>query len=276
MKTHSIISNTISEEILQSGHLSIRLLGDGFSLLLEDKNYKPVVLIQAGAEQAVSLPACISACEEWLNRHTLLENFKGECSIIPGSLSETIVPEELFTPENKAHYISGVSAINATDTLFDKHITGRPFVIVYAVRNIVRRLAGQFSGNTRIISDTEVMLSLADQVNASDHQRGFAFLEVQQKSMRILLIKNDEVQIINQLEMPEPDSLVYHTLNVLKQLNFDLKQAPFFYAGKLPEESYAVLKKYIRNIHALGYVIQDIDKDAILENALLAEASKCV
>ncbi len=236
MKIHSIISNTISEEILNSGHLSIRLMADGFSLLLEDRSYKPVVLIRAKEEQAISLPACISACEDWLNRHTLLEKFTGETTILPGSLSETLIPEELYTTDDTVHYLSSISELNPADSILHKTVMNRPFVILYAVSELVSNFSEKFPGHTRILSDTEVLLSVADQVNAADHQRGFALLEAQEKSLRIILIWKDTVQLMNLLEISGPDTLVYHTLNTLKQLGFDRKQSPLFYSGMLQEE----------------------------------------
>ncbi|MFC2090474.1 DUF3822 family protein [Bacteroidota bacterium] len=275
MKIHSIIANTISEEILQTGHLSIRLLADGFSLLLEDKSYKPVVLLKATSDQTVSLTASQAACEDWLNRHTLLEHFSGECTILPGSQCETIVPEEIFSVEDSVHYISSVSEINPSDSVLHKLVPNRPFVIVYAVRETVKNFSEKFHGNCRIISDTEVLISVADQVNAADHQRGFVLMEVQHKALSIILIKNDFVQLINHLDIKDEGDLVYHILNILKQMDFDRKSAPLYFAGKLPVETAATLNRYIKNIHPLAYVIQDIDKTSILENILIAEATKC-
>jgi len=105
MKVHSIISNTISEEILQTGHLSIRFLTDGFSLLLEDKKFRPIILNRFSEDTIVTRTTLVNSCIDWLNRHTLIENFSGEVTIITDSPTSVLVPKELFSKSNVRAYL---------------------------------------------------------------------------------------------------------------------------------------------------------------------------
>jgi hypothetical protein len=275
MKVHSIISNTISEEILRRGHLSIRFKNSGFSLLLEDKNYHPVVLNKFSNEDSMSLTSQLLSCEDWLKRHTLLDDFSGEVSIILDSSPAVFVPESLFSDKDALMYLDPVAGIPAHGYVRHKEIKNRPLVLVYSVPELITSLADKFTGQTRIVPAPEVMLSMAEQVNAADHQRGFMLIEAQPGSLNLLMIKEDGIVLSNQITMKGSDDLIYHILNAIQQLGFDRNNRPLFYAGLTNAEEMKSLQKYVRTIAPLAYHIFDIDKSSVSEHILLAEATRC-
>lgn len=274
MKVHSIISNTISEEILLTGHLSIRFLADGFSLLLEDKNYRPVILNRFTDDSSPTKTSLVNSCFDWLNRHTLVENFAGEVTLVTDTLSTTLVPKDIFSKENARVYLEAVHP-GPIHSVEYKKIKKRPFLIVYAVSKPYQSLAESFQNEAKIISGAEVMISMADQINASDHQRGFALIEVQDQILNILYIKKDRVELSNQLKINKAEDLLYYTLNTLQHLNFNQKKTALYYSGSIEKDILEKLRKYIRNMNPLSYFIQDIDSTSIPEHILLAEATKC-
>ncbi len=277
MQIHSIISNTISEEVLHSGHLSIRYMTDGFSLLLEDWQYKPVILNRFSSDLPLSLPGYILECEEWLNKHTLLENFSGEVTVIIDSASATLVPDELFSEEYAHAYLeqNGYNIIHH-DAMWGK-IKNRPFYLLYLVPKPVSEHAEKFRGNKRVYHTGKCVFSVSDQVNASDHQRGFSYLELQSNYLEILYIKNDELRFSNRMPLKNTRDFLYHTLNTLHRTGFDMKHMPLYYSGILSgsQDLLDTLQRYIQHLEPLPYFIQDLDKSAIPEHTILAEATRC-
>ena len=275
MKVHSIISNTISEETLHGGHLSIRFLRDGFKILLEDINFQPVILNRFYEETGISLKGQINACEDWLRRHTLMDDFTGEVSIIPESSPATFIPENLFNEKEAILYLEPMVNLKAHETVRHTNIRKKPLVLVYAISGQIVSLAEKFSGTTRIIPAAEAMLSMAEQINASDHQRGFMAIETQPGSLNILMIREDQLILSNQISLKQPGEMVYHTLNAMQQLGFDRKKRPLYIAGIVAKEEIVSLKKYIRHVTPMPYHIIDLDKPSIQEHILLAEATRC-
>lgn len=276
MQVHSIISNTISEEILASGHLSIRFMADGFSLLLEDRNYAPVVLNRFTAESPLlTRKSYLLSCEDWLQRHTLLENFLGEITLVVDALPTTLVPDSLFSEKDKLLYLEPVTTLHAGEQVEFTTIRNRPFNIVYAIPADFLLLSEKFSGSVRIKSPMEVLFSVADQVNAADHQRGFALVEVQHGYMGILMIRNDELMIANHQQLGKQGELVYHTLNTIQQMEFDRMSRPLYYSGIPGDKELGMLRKYVREVNTLPYHIKEIERSAICEHILLAEATRC-
>lgn len=275
MQTHSIISSSISEENLQTGHLSIRFMMDGFSLLLADKNYTPILLNRFHTEQSDTKKSIVTECMNWLARQTLINGFTGEVTIITDSIAATLIPKTLFLSEEAGLYLENSARVLPGDVILFKHIKNRPFVIVHSASDIIHSLSQKFSGVVRITAVSEVLFSIADQVNASDHQRGFAFVEVQSASMSILYIENDQPRIVNQYRLKNQGELVFHLLNTLEQLGFNREQQPLFYSGIPIDNELMILGKYIRNIKPLTYFIKNLNKSAISEHSILAEATKC-
>lgn len=277
MQVHSIISNTISEEVLQSGHLSIRLRTDGFSLLLEDANFKPVILNKFSNDPYLSLAGHLQACEEWLDKHTLLEEFKGETSIVVETQAATIIPKKLFSKSHRSYYLEQTNAVSSNETILYRKIKNRPFVLVFAVNKLIRDFSYKFSSKVRIMHPAECLLSAADQIDASIHQRGFVLIEAQESMLEILVIRNDELVISNHHRLKNKDEIVYHTINTMKQFGLDRKNVPVYVTGRYgpDHETIQLLSKYIKKIEALPYFIRDIEKGVISESIILSEASKC-
>ena len=277
MQVHSIISNTISEDILNKGHLSIRFSADGFSLLLGDQRYNPVVLKSFTNDPAPSLVTQVANCTQWLEDHTLLSKFRGTCSIVVDSLAATVIPEDLFSTDHTRFYLQQANHVSLDDNSYYKKIEGRPFYLVYLVPESITQMASKMECNCNILHPAVCMLSLADQINAADHQRGFCMIEIRKRYLELLVIRNDQLVLLNRYKINSPREAVYHTLNAFKQLDYNLETIPLFYSGETNKESEEILqlKRYIRKITSVPYIIKDIEKEYITANIILAEATRC-
>jgi len=277
MQVHSIISNTIPEEVLQTGHISIRFLSDGFSLLLEDSSFTPLVLNRFSSDTSFSMNHYVDQCTTYLENHSLLADFQGEVSLLTSSPSATAIPEDLFADNHLKLYLEQVTRIGSNETVQSRKVKDRPFYIVFTAADKLGELAGRFGGTVRILHPSECLISAVDQVNASDHQRGFLCIEIQSAAMELTAFRNDNLVLSNRFAITAERDILYHTLNTLQQLEFDRKQTPVFWAGNLGKSpgSMDSLKKYLGNLQALPYFIREINAEAIPENILLAEATKC-
>ena len=275
MQAHSVISNTISGDILKKGHLSVRFMVDGFSLLLKDQSFRPVILNKFQEKQALSLRTYVLECSEWLDRHTIFEGFEGETTIVYDKSASCLVPEKLFDPNQADAYLDPVGARDPDSYTMKYPLKGRKTMIVFDVAAILQSFAEKFKGKTRILPYTNLLYSVADQVNASDHQRGFALLEIQNYTMGILYIKEDRTVITNHMTVKNQDEVVYHTLNILSKKGFNRSKSPLFICGRMGDDIRETLSKYLGNIQPVPYLIPDIPKEAIPEHVLLSEASHC-
>ena len=276
MHVEGIISNSITQDIRLKGHQSIRFSADGFSILVSDASYKPIFLKQYFYD--LSVPASIfpAECGRILDELQLLD-FKGETVLIQDSQSATVVPKQLFNESDSRSILGKVAEVQETDIVSHRFIRDRDMNILYAISPELENLKKKISGRVQILHTSECLLSLSDQVQASDHQRGFILVEVQKRTLEILVIQKDRVRLMNRYTLKDPSDFIYHTMNTMKQLDLDRETLPVYLSGIIhPEhELYGLLGKYIRQVKTTPYYLEELTRTQMLRFMILSEGSKC-
>jgi hypothetical protein len=276
MQADSIISNTISEETRQKGHQSIRFSPDGFSLLVSDASYRPVLLRKFSFDPTIPSKTHPAECGRVLKESELLD-FEGEIVLIVDSLSFTLVPKQFFAEELGRDLLQKVCPLEETDQIQYRFIRNRSMVMVFAVPEGIVDLQKQFRGEVKIIHISECLVSLSDQVQASDHQRGAVLIDVQPYTLDLLVIQGDQIRLLNRYPLKETSEFIYHALNTVKQLDLDRESIPVYLSGIVHEEHelFGLLGKYIRTIRTTPYYMEELSKMEVLQYMILSEGSKC-
>lgn len=276
MQADSIISNTISEEIRQKGHQSIRFAPDGFSVLVSDASYKPVFLKQFTFDSGVTNKSLPSECGRRLEESNLL-NFEGETVIILDSMAVTAIPKGYFDETLGRAMLEKMADLDENDQVYHRFIKDRNMNLLFAAPEEIEGLKNRFPSEAKVIHVAECLVSLSDQVKASDHQRGVVMAEVQSHSLDLLVIQEDRVRLLNRYTLNDPSDFIYHTLNTLKQLEMDRETIPVYLSGIVHDEHelYGLLKKYIRYVRTTPYYLEDLSRVQLLQYMILSEGSKC-
>jgi len=276
MQVDSIISNTITQDIRLKGHQSIRFTPDGFSILVSDAGYRPVFLKQYVYDSSVPANLYPGECGRVLDEFELL-TFEGETVFIVDSLAATIVPEQFFNQQHGRSMLETAGTLSGTDQVQNRLLKDRDLRLVYAVPEEIDALKAQFSGDVRILHTAECLVSLSDQVQASDHQRGVVLVEVQQFTLDILVILEDGIRLLNRYALKDPSDFIYHTLNTYKQLKLDRESIPAYLSGIVhgEHELFGLLGKYVRHVKTTPYYLEDLSRAQMLRFMVLSEGSKC-
>lgn len=275
MQSDSIISNTITEEIRQKGHQTIRFSSDGFSLLVSDASYRPVLLKKFNYDRPVN-SVQTSECIRMLKESDLF-NFQGETVLITDSLNSTLIPQSFFDEKLGRDLLEKNAPLEATDQARHRLIRNRALISLFAVTEGILDLESQFSGHVTLLHTTESLISLSDQVQASDHQRGMVLIDVQPMTLDILVIREDKIKLLNKYALKDPSEFIYHTLNTVKQLGLDREIIPVYLSGIIHEEHelFGLLGKYIRTIRTTPYYMEELSRMNVIRYMILSEASKC-
>ena len=276
MQVEGIISNPITQDIKRLGHLTIRFSTDGFSILVSDASYKPVFLKNYVYDPAVAASIFPSECARILEEQQLLD-FEGESIFVLDALSSSVVPQQLFDLSYSRSLLSKTAELKESDVVTHRYVRDRDLNIVYSIPAEIEALKDKIKGRVQIIHSSECLLSLSDQVQASDHQRGFILAEVQHYKLEILVILEDRVKLLNAYALKDPSNFIYHTLNTLKQLNLDRETIPVYLSGIVhPEhELFGLMGKYIRQVKTTPYYLEGLSRTQMLRFMILSEGSKC-
>jgi hypothetical protein len=276
MQAEGIISNPVSQDIRLKGHQSIRFNPDGFSVLVSDASYRPVFLKQYVYDRSVPVTTFPSECGRVLKEHQLQE-FEGETVLIVDSEAVTVIPAQFFGELQARPLLEKAATLEGSEHVAFRFVRERNLYIVFAYTAGIDELKGQIKGDVQIIHAAECLISLSDQVQASDHQRGFVLAEVQPCTLGLLVIQEDGIKLLNRFALKDPSDFIYHTLNTLKQLELDREITPVYLSGIVhPEhELYGLLGKYIRQVRTTPYYLEELTKTQILRFMILSEGSKC-
>jgi len=276
MQVHGIISNTITPEIRQKGHQSIRFAPDGFSVLVSDASYRPVFLNQYGYDDSVPSNLLPMECKRILSELELL-SFEGETVFIVDSQAVTLVPEQFFDENIAGDLLRQAGTLADTDRVYSRMLKNRPLSLLYAVTEEVESLKNSFQDKVKILDVLECLISLSDQVRASDHQRGVILAEIQPYTLDILVIMEDEIRLTNRYSLKDPADFIYHTLNTIRQLELEREKVPLYLSGMIHEEHelFGLLGKYVRNVNTTPYYLEELSRTDTLRYMILSEGSKC-
>ncbi len=276
MQIESIISQSLSEEIRSKGHQSIRFSPDGFSLLVADTHFSPVLLQAYRFGKLKSTADLFGKCAEILSEIRLLD-FGGETTLVCDNSSITLIPESLYSEENTRMYLNRAADLKQSDEIRMTALEHRKEILLYAYSRELQDFSEQFQSGIRIKHSTGCLLSLADQVRASDHQRGMLMADVQNASVSILVIQQDRICMLNRFSLHDESGFIYHVLNTFRQLKLDRETIPVYLSGIVHRrhEYFHLLNKYIRNIGETPYYIESVGSETRMAHMLLTEAIKC-
>ena len=276
MQADSIISNTISQDIRLKGHQSIRFAPDGFSVLVSDASFRPVYLRQYSFDSSVRGDLLPAECGRILEESGL-QSFEGESVLIMDSLAVTVIPDQFFHESHCRSLLEKACTLSESDEVYHRFIKNRNFHLAFTVSKELEKLESRFNGNVKILHASECLLSLADQVRSSDHQRGVVVTDIQPFTMDILVIQEDQVRLLNRYSLKDPSDFIYHVLNTMNRMGLDRESIPVYLSGIVHEEHelYGLLGKYIRNVKNTPYYLEELTRAQVLRFMILSEGSKC-
>ena len=276
MQVDGIISNTITQDIRLKGHQSIRFYPDGFSILISDASYRPVFLKQFSFDSDIQKDQLPAECGRILEEYQLL-SFEGETVLILDTLAVSVIPKQFFDESQNRVLLEKANHLKDNDQVYHRYIKARKFFLIYGVAKEIEALKERFTGDVKVIHSSECLLSLADQVKSSDHQRGVMVADVQPYSLDILFVQEDQIKLLNRYALKDPSDFIYHALNTLNQLGLDRESIPIYLSGIIHEEHelFGLLGKYIRRVSNTSYYLEELTKIQMIRFMVLSEGSKC-
>ena len=189
----------------------------------------------------------------------------------------TLVPASFYDEASAEILMSRTRTPGDDEKVDARYIRTRDLYLLQAIPLDILDLKEAFPGEVKIMHPLECMLSLSDQVKASDHQRGFLLAEVQEKTMSLLAAREDRLILLNRFALSDTSDFIYHVLNCIRQLDLDRESIPLYLSGIVHKdhELYGLVRKYVRIVKPTPYYLETLSRKDISRFMLLSEASKC-
>jgi hypothetical protein len=241
-----------------------------------DASYRPVLLNHYQYEPEVPVELFPGECIRILRELELLR-FEGETVLIVDTPAVTIVPEQFYREGDEATLLERACSTKDTDRIFCRYLRDRKLYLLFSAGNELEGLKEDLPDSAKILHTLECLISLADQVQASDHQRGMVLAEVQHLTLQLLVIAEDVIRLSNRYALKDPSDFIYHTLNTLKQLGLDREKTPVYLSGIIHDdhELFGLVNKYVRHVKTTPYYLEGLSREEVLRFMILSEGIKC-
>jgi hypothetical protein len=245
-------------------------------LLVSDASFRPVFLEQYSFEPSVPVEKLPPECARIMDEKQLLD-FGGETVIVLDTGPAIVLPAPYHDESLVPSLLEKSVELSDSDRISSRYFRDRDFHLAFAYPAEIGNLQDRFKNQVKLVHSMECLVSLSDQVQASDHQRGFIMADIQPGTLSLLVIQEDGVELLNRFALKDPSDFIYHTLNTLKQLGKDRESIPLYLSGIIhPEhELFGLLEKYIRNVKTTPYYLEELSKIQMLRFMVLSEGSKC-
>lgn len=227
-------------------YLSIRFQPDGLVYTIFDPESRKYI----GFESAVLAGA--SEIYTFIKKHDLLNcRFEKSIVIIP-STHYTLIPEVLFSEQEKKSFFNFVHEEKAGDELDSYKLKGFDANVVYSSEISWFEIVNDLLHPPLIIPTVATLLELV--IPRYRNSNGIKmFLDLHSSDFDIVILDEGKLVYCNNFSWSAPQDLAYYTIFVIDQLKIHPEKVNTFMSGNITSDSNIVklLKKYIKHVDLL-------------------------
>ncbi|WP_296344495.1 DUF3822 family protein [Winogradskyella sp.] len=160
----------------------------------------------------------------------------------------TLVPKSLYNEANNAEYLKFNSKILKTDFIASDELKSRKIFSIYVPYvNINNYIFDTFGSFTFKHSSTVFIDALS--IENNNIGEGL-FINIENQSMQVITIKNNELSLYNYFEFSTPEDFIYYILFTCEQEQLNPEKLYLKLFGTITKEDdlYAIAYKYIRHV----------------------------
>lgn len=235
--------------------LSIFILQDGFSFLVNDEHQKPISFKAYSAKETASSFDILTRIQSHIDASFIKENYIKSLRIIYTNPEFSIVPKAYFDESYLPHYLKYSSQlIEGDDFAYDELPKDEAFAVYIPyinINNYFFELFGEFKF-------THLSTQLIPKANslAKIHQE-YVLIYVLDRLIYIVTYRKGQLNFANAFKFETPEDFVYYVLFTIDELSYDTKKLHLDFYGKFfkteDNKAYQILSLYIRNMEFKNY-----------------------
>jgi len=237
---------------LRKTQLSIQINLDGFSFCIYNLTSKQPIKFQRFEfnNRATTPEQLLNYIKTIYQNNDVLSMSYEKVNVIHQNELATLVPNAFFDQKNLKNYIKKSVKVLDIDFLSFDTLASVDATSVYIpfvnVNNFIFSIHGSF---TYFHSFSILIEKLQKEDLKNDKDK--IFIHVNNTSFEILVFKNNTLQAINSFEIETSEDFIYYILFTAEQFDLNTETLDLMLLGDINKESerYAILYRYIRNIH---------------------------
>ena len=249
------ISNNIDYSIC---NLSIQVGLNGFSFCIR-KEDASILIIEAITFASPQTPEkLLTHVEKGFNKFPYLSEVYNKTTVVYQNQLFTLVPKEIFDPEQPELYLQYSVRTLATDFVAYDELSKENLIVVYVpyvnINNFFFEKYGSFSYYHSQTVFLKTMLAQPDYASGT-----WLFCNIQTSFFELLILKEGKVQLLNSFIYETKEDFLYYVLFAMEQLELQSTNITLHFIGIENEENplYRFASKYIREVKIISIINVD-------------------
>jgi hypothetical protein len=158
----------------------------------------------------------------------------------------TLVPSEYFSPDLSESYFTLNYELKRGENISYDFIKNLNSYLVYALNINLSTLNEIFNPDLIFHSTTTFLTNILSDVE--NYLSNKVFLDIEKNFIRIIVLKEGKLWLCNSYYYKKEEDILYHLLNVSKQMEIDPDKDKYYFSGIIFKESetYQMLFRHIR------------------------------
>jgi len=248
-----IKENAFVKKYTDTYDLSILVGVDRFSFLVSDPQQNILLLRSYSLSPAVNVLGQLGELlkDIYINDDVLKQSFR---KVIIGVIhpKQTLIPSDLFDPEEKETYLQNVVQYPSSDTVSYDQMRPLGMVNLHATNTaIITQLRGYFP--KAIIRHASTALIFGHRKIAENHTGRQICINVRNGVLQISLFDNKELLFFNTFPFQSSRDFIYYVMLVFDQFGLKPEGNTVHISGQIVQDSeiYHLLFRYIRHLDML-------------------------
>lgn len=270
-KTNIISSPQFKEDGLKGYDLVIRVSPFSINYVIGSKSTNEIIQLGShvykndNQNDRSSSSVLETACQEM---PIIKEAFKSVNVIIVNQKC-TLIPDALFNPADKEHYLSFNIDLDAEDRIFSTHVNAIKAQCIYAIAGKQHYLLSKLLHQPKFNHIAAVFTSGAnDKDEKKSHEAPDFYLYVSNNMFFVYVMRKHEFTFFNNFIFNSPDEFIYYILNISsKIITKESKLTNFYLSGDIDEAStlYKVLQEQFDNLFFMSLPVK-LKEDSVFSN----------
>jgi hypothetical protein len=240
---------------LHKNRLSVQASLSGLSFLVTDSNKENVLFFEEKKfSQSLTPEELLFEIETTIQQNEILQSQFADVLVVYENDIFTTVPSSLFDDTKASEYLKFNSKILANDFIAHDILDTYGIVVVYVpyinINNFIIEKYGTFQYFHAISVFVKMVLE-----TEKHSENPKVYLRIQNDSFDCVVVKNGQLQLVNNYPFKTPEDFCYYVLFCLEQLKLNPDKIEVLLSGAISKEDpiFKNIYTYIRNISFFEY-----------------------
>ena len=231
--------------------LSIQISLDGFSFSVFSSRENKIICFKLTPLKISSENLILPHFSEWINNEEIIRKKYKQIILLYFTIEFSLIPENLYSSqlvkEATNHLIAENEHKQVEITTLEE--SGIPAKLVFYIPEKLKLILNQNFPSATLIHPVQLLVK----ENQKGNKRNRSVLLYHKKSFILVVSREENILFANGFNIEHINDLVYFVLNVLMQLNLNLKETDFYISDALTKtpELLDILRPYIPEISYL-------------------------